>query len=542
MPLFSSYVFSRHAYPERVPHARSLCPSCGAVHVIRYDATHAKCDACGHAYNPQDGPAKGTKATCGSCGTEFAIAKVAQARGEPPAHRLYAKLVLTPDGHKVYMPTDDFDRALYEQARTELTKRVAAYPVVPIKPGYNTNQAIKYGYTHWHQMFDDRQLLCLSILVDRIRAIPDETEREAFSCLLSGVLEFNNMFASFKGEGTGAVRHMFSHHILKPERTPLEANVWGTPKSSGAFSTLFESRILRAVEYAENPFELRVSRRNGKVAGEKEFDLSVPLTGRRVTSTFSELERDGDAYVSCGDSSRTDIVTGVVDAVITDPPFFDNVHYSQLADFFFVWQRHITSSSTRPGTETTRSDREVQHGDPAEFGARITAVWRECHRVLKNGGLLAFTYHHSRPEGWGCLLASLMDAGFVVTCAQPIKAEMSVAAPKQQAREPIDLDVVLVCRKRGTGALAPYDHDRGFSDALGSAKRQVQRFRKMSRKLSRNDLRVILTAQVFCQLSKLPSREAALVEFDALGARMEAALDAIGASFKESEGRVQVSD
>src|SRR5262249_9453225 len=155
---------------------------------------------------------------------------------------------------KIYRPADGFDRALYEEARAELAKRSAAYPTVPIKPGYNTNQALKYGYSHWHHMFNDRQLLCISMLADRIRAIPDQAEREAFSCLLSGVLEFNNMFASFKGEGTGAVRHMFSHHILKPERTPLEANVWGTPKSSGAFSTLFESRILRAVEYSENPF------------------------------------------------------------------------------------------------------------------------------------------------------------------------------------------------------------------------------------------------------------------------------------------------
>ena len=56
--------------------------------------------------------------------------------------------------------------------------------------------------------------------------------------LFSGTLEFNNLFASYKGEGTGAVRHMFAHHILKPERTPIEANVWGTPKSSGSFSSL----------------------------------------------------------------------------------------------------------------------------------------------------------------------------------------------------------------------------------------------------------------------------------------------------------------
>ena len=57
------------------------------------------------------------------------------------------------------------------------------------------------------------------------------------------------------------MRHMFSHHILKPERTPLEANLWAPPKSSGAFSTLFRSRILRVLDYQESPFEVRPSRR-----------------------------------------------------------------------------------------------------------------------------------------------------------------------------------------------------------------------------------------------------------------------------------------
>ena len=64
--------------------------------------------------------------------------------------------------------------------------------------------------------------------------------------ILSGVLEFNNIFASYKGEGTGAVRHMFAHHILKPKRTPIEANLWGTPKSSGSFTNLYRSRLLHA--------------------------------------------------------------------------------------------------------------------------------------------------------------------------------------------------------------------------------------------------------------------------------------------------------
>src|SRR6202011_4426409 len=108
----------------------------------------------------------------------------------------------------------------------------------------------------WRDFFNNRQLLALGWLRGAITRFEDEATRDILLTLFSGTLEFNNLFASYKGEGTGAVRHMFSHHILKPERTPIEANVWGTPKSSGAFSGLYRTRLLRAIEYRLRPFEV----------------------------------------------------------------------------------------------------------------------------------------------------------------------------------------------------------------------------------------------------------------------------------------------
>ena len=215
------------------------------------------------------------------------------------------------------------------------------FPVVKIEPGHSTNQVLGYNYRCWYEMFNARQLLCLSILAERIRKVPETELRELFTCLFSGALEFNNMFASYKGEGTGAVRHMFAHHILKPEHVPLEANVWGTPKSSGSFITMFEGRNRRALDYAHNPFELRVRGKAGeKKATEKIYGLSTSLAFE-VADDFQSFKRGKQVYLSCGDSSETDIEDDAVDAIITDPPFFDNVHYSQLADFFHVWQRFI---------------------------------------------------------------------------------------------------------------------------------------------------------------------------------------------------------
>ncbi len=522
--LFSSYVFAQHAYPARFPEARVLCPTCGAVNLARHDAESVDCGSCGESFDPQAGPAKGPKATCPKCRHTFPIAKTVRAGGRPPEHRLYAKMVLLPNGEKEYAATDGFDRDLHEEAAALLSKRLASYPVVGIEPGYNTNQALNYGYTHWHQMFNARQLLCLSMLAERIRAIPDSSLRDLFACLFSGVLEFNNMFASFKGEGTGAVRHMFSHHILKPERTPLEANVWGTPKSSGSFTTLFESRILRALDYCEDPSEIRVSRRNGKLSSEKVYGLSVPIA-HRSAKDFADFRDGKTVYLSCGDSSTTDLDDGSVDAVVTDPPFFDNVHYSQLADFFYVWQRHLLGQNGDHTRASTRSQAEVQQTSAEVFTERLQGVWQECHRVLTRDGLLIFSYHHSRAEGWQSVLEAVTRGGFTIVAAHPMKAEMSVAMPKHQAAEPIDLDVILVCRKRVASGHSTIDVRPTIEDAAGDAECQVERLKAAGRRLSRNDVRVVLMAQVIRRLSTQPWKPELAMQLAAADEAVESVID-----------------
>ena len=510
--LFGSYIFAQHAYAKRFPEARAVCPHCGGVNSVRFDAKQAKCSTCRKSFDPSQGPARGQTACCPNCDHEFSIVKTVRERETPPDHRLYAKLVVMPDGSKAYLPADDFDRALYAKAKTALKQRKTPFPVVAIEPGFNTNQALGYNYRYWHEFFNDRQLLGLSILGERIQGINDATLRDLFVCLFSGALEFNNMFASYKGEGTGAVRHMFYHHILKPERVPLEANLWGTPKSSGSFSTMFESRILRALDYAENPFELRARTGEGNKSSEKVYGLSEAIGFERADS-FAEFARGKRVYLSCGDSSATDLASGSVDVVVTDPPFFDNVHYSQLADFFHVWQRHLLGSEGAFTSSSTRSINEVQNSDSDAFTERLGAVWGECHRTLKDDGLLVFTYHHSRGEGWRAILKALLDAGFGIVAAHPVKAEMSVATPKHQAKEPIDLDIVVVCRKRATLRTHQWNGDL-WGAVTPTAAAQVFRLRESGRALSRNDVRIIVMGQLLRELSIAPTTEGALALLD----------------------------
>jgi putative DNA methylase len=486
--LFSNYVFSKHAYAKKHPEAKITCRFCSNVLSARFDANKVTCDRCCNSFDPQKGNAERTTVSCLSCGHSSKITHFIKDSGKPPKHRMYAKMVLSVDGEKEYLPITDEDEKLYQKARKKLAAIQDAYPVVEILAGYNTNQAKNYGYNYWHQMFNERQLLCLSTLASEIAQIEDSAVREFMFCLFSGILEFNNMFASFKGEGTGAVRHMFSHHILKPERTPLEANIWGTPKSSGSFSTLFHRRSLKAIEYKNYPFE--IGKESDKVlAGNHPLNLTISKTFKEFSNKNTRL------YLSCGSSANTDIQDQSIDLVLTDPPFFDNVHYSELADFFHVWQQHFLQS--RKGRLTTRSESEVQDTCPDSFAEKLGNVFKECHRVLKDHGMLAFSYHHSRDEGWSSVVRAVIGSGFEFVNAFPIKAEMSVATPKTSAKEPINFDIILVCRKRGEGSRIRSDK----ISILEKVKSHVESLNHAGFTLSRNDVRISLIGQLLVMLS-----------------------------------------
>lgn len=499
--LFSTYQFARHAYAKKNPTVHTVCPDCGEVFASRYDLGVVICPGCQKTFDQQAGSTKHTKAACRACGHDFAIAKAVRATGSPPRYRMYAKLVLRLDGSKQYLPITDADLHLYEEARRKLVDTGPPIPDVEVQPGHNTKQIINYGFRRWRELFNDRQLLALSSLASKIRDIPASPAREALATLFSGVLEFNNMFVSYKGEGTGAVRHMFSHHILKPERMPIEANVWGTPKSSGAFSTLFRSRLLRALDYREAPFEVAVDFDGKKKRGRKVFGVSPPLGGEVFDSYPADGLPPGAIYLSCGSSTSTDLPDESVDVVVTDPPFFDNVHYSELADFFFVWQELYFQGSDR-GSSTTRDEgEEVQDVDAKSFAEKLRRVFEECHRVLKGQGLLVFSYHHSREEGWSAVARAVCGAGFSFVQAQPVKAEMSVAAPKAQAKEPIDLDVLVVCKKAYSDRRPRRELDDAGDRAIRDGQQKVSRFNAHGRRLSRNDVQVVLLSQALVELS-----------------------------------------
>lgn len=487
--LFPSRIVARNAYPDRKPAIQVCCPGCGDLFPALISDRDVRCHRCTRSFDPHRGSTSGASATCPACAHSFSIVDAIRRTGRPPGHRLFAKLMLTSGGEKRYRPATPDDLAAYDRCASELRAEVAAgtirLPWLGLQDGHNTRQALNYNYRTWRDFFNERQLLALSWLHAAIGEVSDGSTRDALLTLFSGVLEFNNLFASYKGEGTGAVRHMFSHHILRPERMPIEANVWGTPKSSGSFSNLYKTRLVRALEYRAAPFEVML---NGQG---KDHRSGAVFSGIIEPWPAQATLRPRGIYLSCGSSDDTGLPDRSIDFVVTDPPFFDNVHYSELADFFYAWQV-LQPRGFLNGAETTRHAREVQDADAGAFAAKLRAVFSECHRVLKDQGLLVFTYHHSRADGWTSLAEAVFGAGFTIVNVHPVKAEMSVATPKAQAKEPIQLDIILVCRKRADRPSVQTDGAGALARTIQAAAAKSDRLRSLGLELSLGDCRIII--------------------------------------------------
>jgi putative DNA methylase len=509
VPLFDTSIFAKHAYPQKFPAAQSICFACGQVNATVYDNQSLKCAGCQREYNPQVGitDSTGTKATCLHCGVEFRILDVVAATVTPPLYEMYALLIVTPDGHKKYIRASEADRKLYEKTRELVLQQDLLLPTSKIEPGHNTNQILRYNYREWRQLFNYRQQYCLSLLLQTILEEQDTACRELLLLLFSSILEYNNMFCSYKGGGTGAVRPIFNHHILKPERMALENTVWGIDrgsiKSSGSFLTFFHSRLMSGLSYRQKPFELRAIRERGKTRGEKVYNLSQqPITS--LAASFDMLGTGKHkALLLCTDSSSLPLPDQSIDAIVTDPPYFDFVHYSELADFFYAWLRlGLQETRAEFRAETTRHPREVQQRDASAFTTALRRVFQECTRVLKPDGLLIFSFHHSRNDGWEAIGQAIFEANLRVVAAHPIKAEMSGASPKAQAEDPINYDAILICKQQV--ALIKASLEAAIRDTLERTREKLQIFMQDNRlsSLSNKDRFVIMQAQALCVYSQ----------------------------------------
>ena len=84
-------------------------------------------------------------------------------------------------------------------------------------------------------------------------------------------------------------------------------------------------------------------------------------------------------------------------------------------------------------------------------------VLRSKELQLKDDGVLAFSFHHSRAEGWAAIYEAITSAGLAVVTAHPVHAELRAASPKTAAKDPISLDAIIVCKKQVPACALQFD-------------------------------------------------------------------------------------
>ncbi len=145
------------------------------------------------------------------------------------------------------------------------------------------------------------------------------------------------------------------------------------------------------------------------------------------------------------------------DAVFTDPPYYDNVPYSYLSDFFYVWLKRSVGDlypELFSTPLTPKSNEIVLYADKAAnkqeanklFEDNLKKSFQEIQRVLKPNGIATIVYAHKSTEGWETLINSLLDSGLIMTSAWPLNTEMGARLSSQETAA-LASSIYIVARK-----------------------------------------------------------------------------------------------
>ncbi|MGL5807166.1 MAG: DUF1156 domain-containing protein, partial [Xenococcaceae cyanobacterium] len=191
-----------------------------------------------------------------------------------------------------------------------------------------------------------------------------------------------------------------------------------------------------------------------------------------ILPALKEFSKSGDISASL---TRTNCCESLnfpshsLDAVITDPPYFDAVPYADLSDYFYVWFKrsmgHIYpehfSGKLTPKKKEAIVEPSRYGGDKAKaakaYEDMMHQAFCEASRVLKPHGMMVVVYAHKTTAGWASLIDSLRRAKFTITEAWPIATERPSGL--RVLRASLASSIFLVARKRTDSEVGDYAMD-----------------------------------------------------------------------------------
>ncbi|MBN2294058.1 MAG: DUF1156 domain-containing protein, partial [Pirellulales bacterium] len=381
---------------------------------------------------------KAGNATCPFCGT---VADSDYVKAMACDKKLGITLMAVACGRpgtrgKQYLVTNDdlFVCPADKDISSRIDSMIAKFNLPPFTESIEANprsmDVHNIGMTKWADIYTPRQIAAMFAFCAAVREASDEARR-LYGCrdkalavcsylalALDKLADYGNSLCAWH-YGNEQITHLFKQQSLPMVWDFAESNPFGG--ASGSWVSMVKS-TLGSLEKCE-----------------------VPIGGTiHVTrGSATELPWD-DCYF---------------DAVITDPPYYDNVSYSNLSDFFYVWLKRTIGPDYPEhfATELTPKKKEAiaatyrHKGDKSAsrgfYETMMAKAFAESYRVLKPNGIITVVYAHKTTLGWATLVDALRTAGFVVTEAWPLDTEMK---NRFVARETAALasSIFLVARKR----------------------------------------------------------------------------------------------
>ncbi|MGH8904414.1 MAG: DUF1156 domain-containing protein, partial [Egibacteraceae bacterium] len=484
-------------------------------------------------HGPEGPPIAGTVgrtgAVCLVCSTPVPLAHV---RAEGKAGRMDAQMMaIVAEGvrQRVYLPPTEG----HEKAAD--VPRPADVPdtEIPYNPRYLT--APNYGMTRHADLFTNRQLTALMTLSDLVGDAREKVSKDATAAGLDEhARAYTDAVSTYLGLVCDAVGDDLSSLCS-----------WRPSHGTGATRSTFARQALAMVwDFAEaNPW--------GGAAGDMD---SAALTIGRVIATVPAhgpaRVRQGDATVSVDNIQKDNIQKPVI---TTDPPYYDNVGYADLADFFYVWLRRSLAPVYPDLLNTLLTPKTAELvADPARSGGDV----EQAKRVFEERFERAFGYmraatHPDIPmtvfyafkqtetergatasTGWETMLEGLIRAGLSVTGTWPMRTERG-ARMRDLASNALASSIVLVCR--------PQLNTAGMTDRRGFLAELEAELPDALRKLQQGSIAPVDLAQAAIGPGMAVfSRYAKVVEPDGEPMRVRTALGLInqvlGEVLTEQEG------
>ena len=368
-------------------------------------------------------------------------------------------------GYRAPQPEDDNGAVI----RAKLAEKLPEWEALEIVPSEhfpedsNDTRPIQYGMPLWRDLFSPRQLLCHGTSVEVFREMLDadgtagrldDVRQAAYGYLalsLDTMLNYDSRSGRWDNT-TGRVRSIFDRHDFAfvssyAEMAPLVVGVgydWALEKTAKCIDELM---ALIRPKAGGNPGDLL------DVAETKPAEMAAPPP---VTITC----KPGDSLDHIDDGS--------IDAVVMDPPYYDNVMYAELSDFFYVWLKRTAGHVFPELFRRQLTDKENEAvANPAKFSGqrgaralagkdyqeRMAAIFAECRRVLKPDGIMTLMFTHKATGAWDALTTGLMEAGFAITASWPINTE-AAGSLHIRDRAAANSTVFLACRPRPTAGEA----------------------------------------------------------------------------------------